>query len=52
MSQFFAKYLKFKSNFKHFEKKMTLEAYVFPKLQTAKDVVRQNSKKTRFQNTL
>ena len=27
---------------------MTLRAYVFPKLQTEKDVVREMSKKTRF----
>ena len=30
------------------EKKMTLIAYVFPKLQNAKDVVKQISKKSRF----
>ena len=30
---------------------MTLVAYVFPKLETAKDVVREVSKKTRFRRT-
>ena len=33
--------LKSASNFKHFEKKMTLMAYVFSKLQTVKYIVRQ-----------
>ena len=34
--------------FESVEKKMTLIAYVFRKLQTAKDVVRQMSKSNRF----
>ena len=38
-SEFFAAYLKTKSNFEHFEKKMTLIGYVFLKLETEKDVV-------------
>ena len=37
-SQFFCAFFKSSSNFEHFQKKMTLIAYVFPKLQTAKDV--------------
>ena len=37
---FFSGFLKSRSIFEHFEKKnMTLIAYVFPKLRTAKDVV-------------
>ena len=35
-SQFIFAFLKFRSNFEHFEKKMTLIAYVFPKLETPK----------------
>ena len=38
--QFSCAFLKFRPNFEHFEKKMTLKHYVFPKLRTAKDVVR------------
>ena len=34
--------------FQHVQKKMTLVFYVFPKLETAKNVVRKISKKTRF----
>ena len=37
-SQFFTEFLKSTFNFKHFEKKMRLIAYVFPKLETANDV--------------
>ena len=36
----FCVFFKFISNFEHFQKKMTLIAYVFPKLQTPKNVVR------------
>ena len=32
-------FLKSASNVEHFQKKMTLIAYIFPKLETAKDVV-------------
>ena len=32
----------------HFQKKMTLGAYVFPKLPTTKNVLRQMSKSSRF----
>ena len=38
---FFATFLKSASNFKHFDQKMTIIAYVFPKLLTVKDMVRQ-----------
>ena len=30
-SEFFSVFFKFKSNFEHFEKKMAIIAYVFPK---------------------
>ena len=39
-SQFFCAFFKSSSNFEHFQKKMTLIAYVFPKLRTPKNVVR------------
>ena len=39
-SEFFAAFFEFALNFEHFEKKMTLIAYVFPKLRTTKDVLR------------
>ena len=38
-SQFFYTFFKSKSNFEHFEKKMTLIAYVFPKLRSSKNLV-------------
>ena len=39
-SEFFAAFSKFALNFEHFQTKMTLIAYVFPKLPTTKDVLR------------
>ena len=39
-SEFFSAFFESALNFKHFQKKMTLIAYVFPKLQTTKDVLR------------
>ena len=39
-SHFFSAFLESALNFKHFQKKMTLIAYVFPKLATTKDVLR------------
>ena len=39
-SEFFAPFFKFALNFEHFQTKMTLIAYVFPKLPTTKDVLR------------
>ena len=39
-SQFFSAFSESALNFKHFQKKMTLIAYVFPQLPTTKDVVR------------
>ena len=39
-SQFFAAFLESALNFEHFRKRMTLIAYVFPKLPTTEDVLR------------
>ena len=36
----------------HFQKKMTLIAYVFPQLTTTKNVLRQMSKSSRFRERL
>ena len=38
--QFFSSFFESAINFEHFQKKMTLMAYVFPKLPTTKDVLR------------
>ena len=35
-------------NFEHFQQKMTVIAYVFPKLPTTKNLLRQMSKSSRF----
>ena len=47
-SQCFLAFSKSTLNFEHFQKKMTLIAYLFPKLHTPKNVVRYMSKKSRF----
>ena len=39
-SEFFSAFFESALNFKHFQKKMTLIAYVFPKLPTTKDMLR------------
>ena len=39
-SEFFSPFFESALNFEHFQKKMTLIAYVFPKLPTTKDVLR------------
>ena len=39
-SQFFSAFFESGLNFEHFKKKMTLLAYVFPKLPTTKDMLR------------
>ena len=39
-SQFFSAFFQSALNFEHFQKKMTLIAYVFSKLRTTKDVLR------------
>ena len=51
-SQFFSAFFKSALNFEHFQKKITLIAYVFPKLTTTKDVLRQMSKSSRFREPL
>ena len=39
-SEFFSAFFECALTFQHFQKKMTLIAYVFPKLRTTKDVLR------------
>ena len=39
-SEFFSVLLEFALTFEHFQKKMTLIGYAFPKLPTTKDVLR------------
>ena len=39
-SQFFSAFFEYALNFEHFQKKMTLIAYVFPNLPTTKYVLR------------
>ena len=39
-SDFFSTFFESALTFEHFQKKMTLRAYVYPKLPTTKDVVR------------
>ena len=39
-SEFFSAFFKSALNLKHYQKKMILIAYVFPKLPTTKDVLR------------
>ena len=51
-SQIFSLFLESALNFEHFPKKMTLIAYVFPKLPTTKNVLRQMSKSSRFREPL
>ena len=51
-SEFFSAFLKSALNAEHFQKKMTLIAYVFPKLTTTKNVLRQMSKSFRFRERL
>ena len=51
-SQFFSAFFKSALNSEHFQKKMTLIAYVFPKLTTTEKVLRQMSKSSRFREPL
>ena len=51
-SQFFSAFFKSALNFEHFQKKMTLIAYAFPKLPTTKNVLRQMPKSSRFREPL
>ena len=47
-SRFFSAFFESALNFEHFQKKMTLIAFVFFKLPTTKNVLRQMSKSSRF----
>ena len=47
-AEFFSAFFKSALYFEHFQTKMTLIAYVFPKLTTTKNVLRQMSKSSRF----
>ena len=47
-SGFFSAFFEYALNSEHFQKKMTLIAYVFPKLPTTKNLLRQMSKTSRF----
>ena len=49
-SQFFSVFLESALNFQHFQKKIWIIAYVFPKLPTTKNVLRQMSKSSRFRD--
>ena len=51
-SEFFSAFFKSALNFEHFQKKMTLIAYAFPKLTTTKNVLRQMSKSSRCREPL
>ena len=51
-SQSFSAFIESALNFGHFPKKNTLIAYVFPKLPTTKNVLRQMSKNSRFREPL
>ena len=51
-SEFFSAFFESALNFEHFQKKMLLIAYVFPKLPTTKNVLRQMSKSSRFREPL
>ena len=51
-SAFFAAFFESALNFEHFQRKMTLIAYVFPKLPATKNVLRQISKSFRFRERL
>ena len=47
-SRSFSAFFESALNFQHFRKKMSLIVYVFPKLPTTKNVLRQMSKSSRF----
>ena len=51
-SEFFSAFFESPLNSEHFRKKMTLIAYVFPKLPTTKYVLRQMSKSSRFRERI
>ena len=47
-SRFFSSFSESALNFEHFQTKRTIIAYVFPKLPTTKNLLRQMSKSSRF----
>ena len=47
-SEFFSAFSESALNFEHFQKKRIFIAYVFPKVQTTKNVLRRMSKSSRF----
>ena len=47
-SESFSAFFEYALNFEHFLKKRTFIAYVFPKLPTTKNLLRQMSKSSRF----
>ena len=51
-SQFFSAFFESALNSEHFQKKMTLIPYVFPKLPTTENVLIQMSKSSRFRERL
>ena len=51
-SEFFSAFFESALSLEHFQKKMTLIAYVFPKLPTTKNLLRQMSKSSRFREPL
>ena len=51
-SCFFSAFFKSTLNFEHFQRKMTLIAYVFPTLPTPKDFLRKMSKNSRLRGLL
>ena len=51
-SEFLSAFFKSALNFEYFQKKRTFIAYVFPKLTTTKNVLRQMSKSFRFREPL
>ena len=51
-SEFCCAFFESALSLEHFQKKMTLIAYVFPKLPTTKNVLRQMSKSFRFRERL
>ena len=51
-SEFSSAFFESALNSEHFQKKMMLIAYVFPKLPTTKNVLRQMSKSSRFRERL
>ena len=51
-SEFFSAFFESALNFEHIQKKVTLIAYIIPKLTTTKNVLRQMSKSSRFREPL